>query len=1300
MKLTYVSIQNRSASNITPTTPTPPNIPTMGPFCPGINFVYGERQAGKTDFHRWLRELIVNESSRHANGSNGSYGSYRDASIPYQRRFGSVTLGDASYPTQIEIKRDGTGQRDLVLNHPSPSIHSINQTELTNYLNQTDGPLYDLIHGFSFRQTNQRFDSLKRLLTDRFHVPVGRASNAQAESEWEKKRQQYQALQDTITTLRQRQIELSTRRQKIQQESAAAADSRRQKMTQLDGEIETIKSQLGLYSHDLTSTDRLDQISREMIELSQQITQLSQRKVSAPAPTSVSPLSKEYFSQLYARLDELDEQIRRWKSVQEMVQQRRIKIKTEMDSWNQMTVDDLQHPYHQVRLILLDLENQVNQTDHQAKQWESNPAHHTDPSQAVRNIKQLCTSMRDGLYDLSEELNQQFTQIRHRAAASELKHLRHLFDQVAEYLNTLLEFRSHLLAEIRQTDPRSAEAMGNARPEFVQFAIENGYWQARLKYVGPWPLVNTPAVESSINLEPYHQRMAILETERNELQQRIADFFRQSDQLKSQLASLELKRKQWLMERDADLLEPLRSIDQELETTQIELTRLTNRLAELSLFPKPIANPIISRANELIQSVPEFNIDQIWLEEKESDRRIEVQLADQSVQSVGQLTAMAQDAIYLALAVAIRESLRDPRRSLPIIIDDAFVNVPRQQVDSFINLLKRIEQSGHQLILLTNHQYLADRFAGAPVFELTGPVTVPQPIFPTEREFSSEIVVTPPVRASVTRSYVERTPIDRDSNFQSWNEPPSPPSPPSPRSLHSSQTCFSSPQHSMLSDPPIHSRETVYPFSKYNHLSDPQAFQDDENLYQQDDLLRPIRIPTHSASRAIPATTTVMVEEIGDRISLAPSVQDDTLLESIQLLKIEQLRALNELHIETAADLLILEYDSSAESLRDNHISREQVANWQATIWLLSTVPGLSLVDARLLVACGILEPDQIATSHADYLLERIERFLVTREGNRFGGTDYRIPRSRITNWQRTISNTRSRWQAGRNGYSSRIVRDRQNRFTRRKNLSEADARDSHFENRSNSDRVSDWPDLNRQRNQSGGRERRPTRPVVNEANAVRPPRMATPQPHRHSQANSQANPQPRSFSGTPSPARIAAFKQTEPQLDHRDEVRNSERRESADSGTNSNDRLRFYLDLHDHIESAPSIGPKTAIRFEKIGIRTVEQFLNQTAESMASKLNYKRITPDLIRDWQHQSRLVCRIPNLRGHDAQLLVACGYLEPDNIAEMSPQKLLDVILPFSRSKEGLKIIRTGKEPDLEEISNWIEWAGKTRSLNAA
>jgi RecG-like helicase len=147
-------------------------------------------------------------------------------------------------------------------------------------------------------------------------------------------------------------------------------------------------------------------------------------------------------------------------------------------------------------------------------------------------------------------------------------------------------------------------------------------------------------------------------------------------------------------------------------------------------------------------------------------------------------------------------------------------------------------------------------------------------------------------------------------------------------------------------------------------------------------------------------------------------------------------------------------------------------------------------------------------------------------------------------------------------------------------------------------------------------------------------------------------------------------------------------------------DSLRFYLNTADPIESAPSIGPRTAERLERIGIRTVADFLRADPEATAERLRNRHIKADTIRQWQQQTILVCRVPQLRGHDAQILVACGIHDPEKLAAIEPSVLWRRVEPFSETNEGKRFIRNGKAPDLEEVRSWIAFAAQARPLRAA
>ncbi|MGV2335277.1 MAG UNVERIFIED_CONTAM: DUF4332 domain-containing protein [Planctomycetaceae bacterium] len=145
---------------------------------------------------------------------------------------------------------------------------------------------------------------------------------------------------------------------------------------------------------------------------------------------------------------------------------------------------------------------------------------------------------------------------------------------------------------------------------------------------------------------------------------------------------------------------------------------------------------------------------------------------------------------------------------------------------------------------------------------------------------------------------------------------------------------------------------------------------------------------------------------------------------------------------------------------------------------------------------------------------------------------------------------------------------------------------------------------------------------------------------------------------------------------------------------------MRFFLSRTSDVVQAPSIGPKTAEVLHGAGVRTIEELLNVAPERIAEKLNQKRLTADIIRRWQVQAQLVCRIPELRGHDAQILAACGISTPESLASRTPAELLAAMKPFLETAEGRRVLRNQNGPDLEEVTEWIQWAANARPLRAA
>ena len=145
---------------------------------------------------------------------------------------------------------------------------------------------------------------------------------------------------------------------------------------------------------------------------------------------------------------------------------------------------------------------------------------------------------------------------------------------------------------------------------------------------------------------------------------------------------------------------------------------------------------------------------------------------------------------------------------------------------------------------------------------------------------------------------------------------------------------------------------------------------------------------------------------------------------------------------------------------------------------------------------------------------------------------------------------------------------------------------------------------------------------------------------------------------------------------------------------------MRFFLEVDQDIESAPSIGPRSAERFREIGVRTVGQLLKGDADEIAERLGLSRVDGDTVLAWQQQTELVCRVPNLRGHDAQLLVACGIETAEQLAAADVDRLLGKVRPFALGSEGQRLLRKAPVPDRNEVADWIRWAQNTRALRVA
>lgn len=145
---------------------------------------------------------------------------------------------------------------------------------------------------------------------------------------------------------------------------------------------------------------------------------------------------------------------------------------------------------------------------------------------------------------------------------------------------------------------------------------------------------------------------------------------------------------------------------------------------------------------------------------------------------------------------------------------------------------------------------------------------------------------------------------------------------------------------------------------------------------------------------------------------------------------------------------------------------------------------------------------------------------------------------------------------------------------------------------------------------------------------------------------------------------------------------------------------LRFLLERSSPVVDAPSIGRTAAERLGQVGVRTVADLLNANPESTAEELAIRAITPGVIARWQSEARLACRIPELRSVAAQLLVACGFTEPEQVAALTADELVQRVHAYCRTAAGRRLLRNGPPPSRARIAAWIRHAASRRPLEAA
>ncbi len=1129
-------------------------------FSNGLNIIYGASGTGKTTLQRYIQNVLFGFTKDHHDCT------------------GNLIFHNGHELTRLS--RRAEFNTHLILDNetdpPQPS-HSIEA-----FLNQTGTTFFDTIYHVNSAKSCTSINQIIQQLRERFNVSTGKPTRRQQPhpfsfyNHYKTPDEDQKLILHEIKTLnRERSLLLSQAKLKSSIDISPRVEL----------ELETDRLSRKIAEYDLSA------LRQSIATTDSKVTELRAELEAAkeePQTTKNTEI-RHLLETLCSHLDDLNQQIRGSHKLQDCVQQRRLRLRDEMTIWNDLEFNTPQHPYYEVGRLISSLNEHL-------KRIKTPPSLETNLSSS-EHFEDGCDEMRKDLHSLQKEIGLKYQNLRHHAAAVELKQLRIQYTQISANLGQLLNRRQEISAKIQNLVELHGRAIALADSAHLQNTVTENYQGDQSHYYSSAP-TNTFVSPADSALQ---NRLNELQSQRKQLVLRLVEYENCLRPLETQLQHLQEQRARidWDSQQQLDTqFVRLENQLAQLNHKKDALSKLRKESAPTTLCP----DPLLHRAGQLAGQLTLGEVTEIWLHESQDGKHFQLVTEGEHQDSIPfqTLSSMTQQQVSLSLCLAAVEEMNRQGIALPMLLDDFWKELDPARVKMTFELLNHYCRQGIQILATTSDRSIASRArdAGIRLHELPESVNAQNQKGRRGDHFYSTSFNTG------NSVYADNHAISHTTAFADLSTPIT-----YPLANYKPNTA---------------NRASKTPISKQNVADTSFASEGNSPM---------LKAKTPSESSVL---------------EFAPLVDESTPLINFDLFTPSNAASLLDCGIETIEDLLTQNTKELTPALSQQGFTTSDLESWQSTVWLMICVPGLRMEDARLLRSIGIAEPEQLYNTTSVNLTDRLHRFLSQNKDMSFQWRPDDYSSERINRWYRALDRTQKRWQTT-TGYS---------RQTRAKS--------------NNLNTETDAPSHSKKTEAKGPRTQLPT--------------------NHHSSNNRPAKRRRSTKTKKSKELSIAAT--------FADRKKNKKTNAKTAQQPPATKPLRFHLDLQDHIEAAPSIGAKTAERFQKIGIDTIGEFLKNSAKSMAKKIDSKRISTKTIQTWQQQTELVFRTPNLRGHDARILVACGITEPEMLNSMTAQELFDIVSPFSETKQGLKIIRTGKKPDIQEINNWIQWSGETRTRKAA
>ncbi|MDG2015225.1 MAG: DUF4332 domain-containing protein, partial [Pirellulaceae bacterium] len=487
---------------------------------------------------------------------------------------------------------------------------------------------------------------------------------------------------------------LNRERTRLISEQARVPGDHHNRLQILDREISELQSE----ADSLNAVLHIEQ--EKELELNRQIDDLEcwiDREHTNVRKIPVTRSAPKHLELYYERLDDVDHQVRLWRSAQSDIQNQRLRLRDEMVSHGELNILSQEHPYHEAREIILTLESRIQSAAETARCWEQSPT----PLDTSRNLTALCQEMRNDLQALCDELKSQYKHVRYKAAVAELKQLRRCYHEMDESVRRLLVRRESVIDDIRRLDPMGADAISLCEQQFTLCAQQEGSWAARQKFVSTEPPITSETATDYRTVHPdlsrERTRLVGLNALHTRCQEQIVESQREIKACETQWQKHVDERNALLAFWNQDHTTRIDSLNARVRSLESERQALQLQIDSDKPWMSWRPNFIFEEANRFMEQISSHALRSLRIN---SQSQLTVAKNHDSDIHVENLPAIEQGYVRLSLSLAAIEqlALRGIRR--PIVIEDAELH---NQENALIQVLESFCGNDHQVVMLTGN---------------------------------------------------------------------------------------------------------------------------------------------------------------------------------------------------------------------------------------------------------------------------------------------------------------------------------------------------------------------------------------------------------------------------------------------------------------------------------------------------------------------------------------------------------------------------------------------------------------------